>query len=648
MTKNGLWLESEGEMLRFKSVVLKLVLPLLACCLVLAPAIAQERRVALVMGNSQYPAAPLRNPPQDVKLIADALKAVGFKVQVEQELDQKQMKRAIRDFGTQAQSADVAFLYYSGHGTQVAGENYLIPLKATIEKEGDYELEAVSANALLRQIAGAKPKAAIVVFDACRDNPFAVSKGSGKGLGRMDAPTGTMIAFATAPNITASDEGHYAKVLAAQIKTPGLELVDVFRNTTAEVRRLTGGRQEPRVSELSITDRVFLAGSGGTRPVPVQANAPQPVVQASPAPVQPLQVDSVVKIGHVGPTSGNIRHLGRDNENGARMAIEDLNRRGVIIAGKRIKFELVTKDDAATPLMALSVARELVDEGVVGVIGHLNSGTSIPAAKIYHDAGIPQITPSATNPALTAQGYGKVFRMVMNDGQLAHALGEYAVTQVGAQSIMIIDDRTSYGQDAANQFENGVRSAGGQILKRESVSDRVTTFDEVLSSVRQIQPDLVFYGGMDTQAAPLFAQMRQMGIQAKLMGGDGICTGVFGRQSGGNHVRTDVICAEPGGILSQEADAFNRFKTQYQARFNLAIQIYAPYSFDAVNVLVDAMKRANSTNPAVYASALAKSRYKGVTGLIRFDSRGDPLGATATLYTYQGSSREVLDVIRMR
>jgi formylglycine-generating enzyme required for sulfatase activity len=256
-----------ANMRNFKTWVWMVVWPLLAHLVVLAPAIAQERRVALVMGNSQYPAAPLRNPPQDVKLIADALKAVGFKVQVEQELDQKQMKRAIRDFGTQAQGADVAFLYYSGHGTQVTGENYLIPLKATIEKEGDYELEAVSANALLRQIASAKPKAAIVVFDACRDNPFAVSKGSGKGLGRMDAPTGTMIAFATAPNTTANDEGHYAKVLAAQIKTPGLELVDVFRNTTAEVRRLTGGRQEPRVSELSITDRVFLAGSISQQPL---------------------------------------------------------------------------------------------------------------------------------------------------------------------------------------------------------------------------------------------------------------------------------------------------------------------------------------------------------------------------------------------
>ena len=222
---------------------------------------AHAQRVALLIGNADYQLGPLRNPVNDVREMKAALESVGFKVQIALNANQNQMKGYVRDFGNMAQGAEVALLYYSGHGTQANGENYLIPVRAIIDKEADYEVEAVSANALMHQIAGARPKAAIVVLDACRDNPYAkATKGTSKGLARMDPPTGTMIAFATAPNTTAGDEGHYARVLAEQIRTPGLELIDVFRNTTAAVMRLTGDRQSPRISELSITHRIYLAG----------------------------------------------------------------------------------------------------------------------------------------------------------------------------------------------------------------------------------------------------------------------------------------------------------------------------------------------------------------------------------------------------
>ncbi|MES2937805.1 MAG: caspase family protein [Pseudomonadota bacterium] len=251
----------------------------------------QQKRVALLIGNAGYQAAPLRNPPNDVREMEAALRGIGFRVQTVLNANQNQMKRAVRDFGDMAQGADIAFVYYSGHGTQANGENYLLPIGAAINKESDYEVEAVSANALMRQIAGARPKAAVVVLDACRDNPFAaVTRSTAKGLGRMDAPVGTMVAFATSPNTTASDEGHYARVLAKQLRTPGLELYDVFRNTTAEVRRLTGGKQEPRVSEVSITDRIYLAGEGVGVPV-AAAQVPAPV--AAPAAPPPVQVATV-------------------------------------------------------------------------------------------------------------------------------------------------------------------------------------------------------------------------------------------------------------------------------------------------------------------------------------------------------------------
>ena len=240
----------------WRTIVLLIILPA-----TFIPSISHAQRVALVIGNANYTTGRLTNPPNDVVVMEAALKKLNFKVQTVLNANQNQMKRAVRDFGTSAQGAEVAFMYYSGHGTQAQGENYLLPVGASIEKEGDYEVEAVSANAVLRQIQGARPKAAILVLDACRDNPMAAITRSGtKGLSRMDAPTGTMIAFATAPNTTASDNGDYAKVLAKELQKPGLELIDVFRNTTSEVRRLSAGKQEPRISEMSISDRLYLAG----------------------------------------------------------------------------------------------------------------------------------------------------------------------------------------------------------------------------------------------------------------------------------------------------------------------------------------------------------------------------------------------------
>lgn len=248
-----------------------------ALCLSCVCTLAQsaEQRVALLIGNSDYTVSPLRNPPNDVREMEAALNALGFKVRKVLNANQNQMKRAVREFGSLAQGADVALIYYSGHGTQVAGENFLLPIGASIEKESDYEVEAVSANGLMRQIAGARPKAAIVVLDACRDNPHASqTKSTSKGLSRMDAPNGTMIAFATSPNSTAGDDGLYARVLASKLRTPGLEILDVFRDTTAEVRRLTNGRQEPRISEVSISDRIFLAGYGSGSPPRQTLNPP--------------------------------------------------------------------------------------------------------------------------------------------------------------------------------------------------------------------------------------------------------------------------------------------------------------------------------------------------------------------------------------
>ena len=243
---------------------------------------AHAKRVALLMGNASYQVGRLTNPPNDVAAMEGALTRLGFQIHKVLNANQNQMRRAVRDFGTAAQGAEVAFVYYSGHATQANGENYLLPVGATIEKESDYPIEAIEANHVLQQIRGAQPRAAILVLDACRDNPLtATTKSATKGLGRMSAPTGMLIAFATEPNNVASDNGNYARVLAAELQKPGQELLDVFRNTGAEVKRLSGGRQEPRISEVSINERLYLAGPG------VQVASVTPVATGLPVQVQP-------------------------------------------------------------------------------------------------------------------------------------------------------------------------------------------------------------------------------------------------------------------------------------------------------------------------------------------------------------------------
>ncbi|MFM7571030.1 MAG: branched-chain amino acid ABC transporter substrate-binding protein, partial [Betaproteobacteria bacterium] len=186
------------------------------------------------------------------------------------------------------------------------------------------------------------------------------------------------------------------------------------------------------------------------------------------------QQQEVVRIGHVAPLSGAIAHLGKDNENGARLAIEDLNARNLTINGRSVRFELIAEDDAADPKQGTAAAQKLVDAKVNGVVGHLNSGTSIPAAKIYFDAGIPQISPSSTNPRFTRQGFNTTFRVVADDVHLGGTLGRYAVTTLKGQSIAIIDDRTAYGMGVADEFEKGAKAAGGKVVGREFTTDKST------------------------------------------------------------------------------------------------------------------------------------------------------------------------------
>ncbi|MDI4631727.1 branched-chain amino acid ABC transporter substrate-binding protein [Pelomonas sp. V22] len=357
--------------------------------------------------------------------------------------------------------------------------------------------------------------------------------------------------------------------------------------------------------------------------------------------------DLVVKIGHVAPVSGTGAHLGKDNELGAKFAIDELNAKGVMIGGKKVKLVLLAEDDASDPKQGTAAAQKLVDSKVNGVVGHLNSGTSIPASKIYFDAGIPQVSPSATDVAYTAKGYKTAFRVVANDGLLGGALGRYAVNTVGAKSIAVIDDRTAYGQGVANEFKKSVKAAGGNVVGHEYTTDKSTDFSIILTKLKAKKPDLIFFGGMDAVGGPLLLGMKKLGIEAKFMGGDGICSAKLPELSVGSMGDGQVVCAEAGGVEGEAKKSTDAFKEAFKKKFGVEVQIYAPYVYDAVNVMVAAMVKAGSAEPAKYLPVLAKTTdYKGITGNITFDPKGDIKNGALTLFTYKAGKREQIAVVR--
>ncbi|WP_310614723.1 branched-chain amino acid ABC transporter substrate-binding protein [Limnohabitans sp.] len=357
--------------------------------------------------------------------------------------------------------------------------------------------------------------------------------------------------------------------------------------------------------------------------------------------------EQVVKIGHVGPVSGAIAHLGKDNEWGARLAIEELNAKGVSINGKKVKLELVAEDDAADPKQGTAAAQKLVDAKVSGVIGHLNSGTTIPASKIYSDAGIPQISPSSTNPKYTRQGYKTAFRVVADDVHLGGTLGRYAVNELKGKSIAVIDDRTAYGQGVAEEFEKAVKAAGGNLVGHEFTTDKATDFMPILTTLKGKKPDIIFFGGMDAVGGPMVKQMKSLGIKAKFMGGDGICTNEMIKLAGDAMADGQVVCAEAGGVDGALKKGMDEFGVKFKKRFNDDVKLYSPYVYDAVFVMVDAMQRAKSSEPAKYLPELAKTTgFKGVTGTISFDAKGDIKNGALTLYTFKAGKRDQIAVVR--
>jgi branched-chain amino acid transport system substrate-binding protein len=358
----------------------------------------------------------------------------------------------------------------------------------------------------------------------------------------------------------------------------------------------------------------------------------------------PAFADTIVKIGHVAPVTGNLAHQGKDCENGARLAVEEINAKGLVIGGQKVTLQLDAQDDAGDPRTATQAAQRLVDDKVVAVVGHETSGTSIPASKIYSDAGIVQISPAATNPTYTLQGFKTTYRVVATDAQQGPALARYAAKGLKAKTVAVVDDATAYGQGLANEFEKTAKSLGLKVVSHDATNDKAIDFRAILTKIKGENPDAIMFGGMDATGGPFAKQARQLGLRAKILAGDGVCTSSIATLAG--QAADNIFCSQAGKGLDQMPGG-KEFEAKYVKRFNQKIQLYSPYTYDAVHIIVDAMKRANSTDPAKILAAMPATDYKGIIGETKFDANGDLKHGAISIYRYKDGEKTVIDDAKM-
>lgn len=352
--------------------------------------------------------------------------------------------------------------------------------------------------------------------------------------------------------------------------------------------------------------------------------------------------ETVVKIGYAGPLSGPVAHMGKDAEHGVAVAIDEANEAEIKLGGHKVTFQLVSEDDQSDPKSATQIAQRFVDNGTAGIIGHLTSGATVPASKIYADNELPHISPSSTSPVFTAQGYATSFRLIADDAQQGKALASFAVNDLGAKTVAVIDDRTAYGQGLADEFAKAAESAGAAVVKREFTTDKSTDFSSILTSIKAVQPDLIFYGGMDAQSGPMAKQLQKLGMDTKFMSGDGMQTMTFLNLAGD---AAEGKYASLAGTPKDQQPGYAKFEAKLKAKFDQEVQLYATYAYDATNVLIDAMKRADSADPKVYLQKLKETDFDGATGKVKFDDKGNRAAAAVTIYQVKDGKWDVVKVV---
>ncbi|KQY10532.1 MULTISPECIES: branched-chain amino acid ABC transporter substrate-binding protein [Massilia] len=347
-----------------------------------------------------------------------------------------------------------------------------------------------------------------------------------------------------------------------------------------------------------------------------------------------LAQDQVVRIGVSGPLSGSNAFAGKDDENGVRLAVEELNAQKLKVGGKTLKFELLSEDDQGDPKAGVSVAQKFADAGVKFVLGPYNSGVAIPASRVYNDAGILMST-VGTSPKITQARYPNVFRIVASDAQVGASMASYAARELKIKTVGVIDDRTAFGQGIADEFAKQARASGVTVVGREFTNDKASDFSAILTAFRAKKVDAIFFGGYAPQGAPMARQMKQLGMaNVRLLGGDTLCSPEMAKL-GGDAVGENVMCAQAGATLDKQANG-PAFKARYKQRYQRDPDVYAPAFYDQTMFIARAMQAANTTDAAAVGKQLHTMSYQGVAGTYGYDASGNLKKTAVTVYTFKG------------
>ncbi|RYF28146.1 MAG: branched-chain amino acid ABC transporter substrate-binding protein [Comamonadaceae bacterium] len=340
-----------------------------------------------------------------------------------------------------------------------------------------------------------------------------------------------------------------------------------------------------------------------------------------------------IRVGFLSPVTGPQAANGVDNRDGVLLAIKEINARGIQVGGKPVRFELDINDDGADPKQGVQIAQSLADRKVKFVLGPYNSGVAMPASRVLADADIVTFT-VASNPKITQQGHRNLFRIGASDNQLGTKMATYAAQDLKIKTVAVIDDRTAYGQGVAKEFSDEARRQGIKVVTNEFTTDKSTDFTAILTSVRASKAEAVFYGGYSPQGGPMLRQMRALGLNVPLLGGDGICsseTALLSQVAG--HMNT--YCTQ-GGSMLDKSDKGQKFIERYRAEYKRDPLTYAAAFYDGMHLLAAAIEATQSTDGKKIVEHVAKGKYAGVSGEYSYDDKHDLRSSAVTVFTFKG------------
>lgn len=350
---------------------------------------------------------------------------------------------------------------------------------------------------------------------------------------------------------------------------------------------------------------------------------------------------TTVKLGVSSPFTGDVAALGLGIKNGAGLAIDAANA-DPEIQELGLKFEGLYVDDAADPKTGVNAATQMTsDPKVVGIVGHLNSGVSIPASAKYREAGIVQVSPASTNPKLTQQGFENVFRVCTIDTVQGSFAGDFAIDELASKQVAVISDSTPYGDGLADEFAKQYESRGGKVVAREKIQLKDQDFKALVTKMVGLKPDLIYVGGMYTEAALISKQAKEAGLKVPVMGGDGLFTQQFVDIAGAANAEGDF--ATSVGLPLEQQPKGQQFKADFDAKYaGQSIEAYDTYAYDAAMVIIEATKKvakemgadkvATPAGKKAIIEAVAATDLDGVTGKVSFDDLGDTTNKAITCY----------------